>query len=131
MLLYHATEEQGIDEFDLKHTRKKRNGFWIRVYLTSNYIQAKKWSCKNKKQEGAVYVFDINFKGTKIILKKFNRTEEDLYYVLYLCRLELEDIACFACDKFDNVDIVVGPLLDGKMRDEFIPLAEKFNEGGY
>ena len=43
--------------------------------------------------------------------------------------MELEDIACFACDTFDNVDIVVGPLLDGRMKEEFVLIAEKFNAG--
>ncbi len=108
MLLYHGTESQEIDEFDLKHARKEGMDFGIGAYLTSNYTQAKKWSCKNKKHKGAVYVFDVNFNNTTLSFEKFDRKDEDLYYLLCFCRLELEDIACFACDKFDGADVVWG-----------------------
>ena len=47
--------------------------------------------------------------------------------VLYLCRIDLEEIAD-TVDGFIDADVIMGLMLDGNV-DGFEELAEKFNEG--
>lgn len=124
MKLYHGSSSRDIVQFDLSHGRTAVD-YGKGVYFTSNFEQAKEWSCRNS-SEGAVYECDIDlspFKGFN-----FGANNEDVYYYIYLCRLELEDIVPDSVDGAEDVDYVQGVMLDGKIRD-FEEIAERFNEG--
>ena len=123
MKFYHGTDNRNIERFVMFNKSPKKD-FGKGVYLTTNIEQAKEWSCKYS-VTGAVYEFDINLEN----LKQLDLSNvEDLYYVIYLCRINLEDIAKETIDNFDNADIVSGFMLDGSIGD-FEKIAELFNEG--
>lgn len=126
MKLYHGSPYRNINHFDFRHNRRGDLDFGKGVYFTSNFEQAKEWSC-NKKKTGAVYECDIDLSSFKIIHYN-SRENEDLLYILYLCRIGLEDIAVETINGFDKADIIAGLMLDGRTVD-FRIIAEKFNEG--
>lgn len=123
MKLYHGSKDKNITEFKLIHKRNNLD-FGEGVYLTVNKEQAEQWAKKNE-TSGAVYVFEIDLKDLRVI----EYTDEDLNYVLYLCRIGLEkDVARETIDGFDEADVISGKMLDGLTK-EFELIAEKFNEG--
>ena len=77
-----------------------------------------------RKNEGIVYVFDIDMKDVSITDYKC----EDLDYILYLCRIKLEDVAKDTIDGFEEADIVCGKVLRGDCN-KFCKIAEQFNMG--
>ena len=101
---------------------RKNLDFGKGVYLTASKKQAEKWALKYK--NGTVYVFDVDFKDLHIVEYK----DEDLDYVLYLCRIDLEDVAKEVIDEFDKADIISGMMLDGTTK-KIEKTAEKFNDG--
>ena len=123
MKLYHGSKSRKITEFNFYHSRRSLD-FGKGVYFTTNFDQAKEWSCKNNK-EGAVYECEIDFSNFNVL--SFPEKSEDLIYVLYLCRIDLEDVAD-TVDGFENADVIMGMMLDGNIQD-FEQLAEQFNEG--
>ncbi len=123
MKLYHGSKSRKITEFNFYHSRRTLD-FGKGVYFTTNFDQAKEWSCKHNK-EGAVYECEIDFSNFNVLT--FPEKSEDLIYVLYLCRIDLEEIAD-TVDGFTTADVIMGLMLDGNMRG-FEELAEQFNEG--
>ncbi len=119
MKLYHGSKDLDITEFKLKNNRSNLD-FGMGVYLTTIQKQAEQWAGEN----GAVYVFEIDL--STMCVKEY--TDEDLHYVLYLCRINLEDIARETIDGFEDADIIAGRMLDGSVHG-FEKVAEKFNEG--
>lgn len=120
MILYHGSKDPNIIKFMLNNDSKQLD-FGTGVYLTTNQGQAEAWA---KRKNGAVYVFDVNLEKLSVIKYK----DEDLDYVLYLCRIELEDVAKEVIDSFEEADIISGQVLDGNVKN-FGRIAEKFNEG--
>lgn len=126
MVLYHGTKDADIKEFRLKNRKNARLDFGRGVYFTSHFEQAKEWACRYE-TPGVVYECDVDLSNLTTL--SFNDPDnEDIYYVLYLCRIGLEEIAPDAVDGFDDADIIYGYMLDGCMRD-FEKYAELFNEG--
>lgn len=123
MKLYHGSKSRKITEFNFYHSRRILD-FGKGVYFTTNFDQAKEWSCKHNK-EGAVYECEVDFSNFNVL--SFHEKSEDLIYVLYLCRIDLEDVAD-TVDGFENADVIMGMMLDGNMQG-FEQLAEQFNEG--
>ena len=121
MILYHGSNCSDILEFKLMNSRKNLD-FGKGVYLTASKKQAEKWALKYK--NGTVYVFDVDFKDLHIVEYK----DEDLDYVLYLCRIDLEDVAKEVIDEFDKADIISGMMLDGTTK-KIEKTAAKFNDG--
>ncbi len=74
------------------------------INLTTYFEQAKNWSCK-RSTKGAIYEFDIDMSNIEHLQLSNN---DDLYYVLYLCRLGMERIANDEIDGFDKADIISG-----------------------
>ena len=124
MLLYHGTGNRTISTFDFEHCKKKRD-FGLGVYFSSNYDQAVEWSCHDS-AEGAVYVCDLDLSSFSLL--ELKSQDDDLFYILYLCRIDLEEIVPDSVDNYDKADIIAGPLLDGKMTC-FRNIAEQFNGG--
>ena len=54
--------------------------------------------------------------------------DDDLNFVFYLCRIDLEDIAKDLIEGFKDADIIMGKMLDGSVI-QFEKNAEKFNAG--
>lgn len=125
MKLYHGTHCRNIKNFDVKYSRDKTD-FGKGIYFTTNFEQAKEWSCRNKIKRGAVYECDIDLSEFEIL--NYDEPDEDLLYVLYLCRIGIEEIALECVEKFDSADIVIGTMLDGGIQD-FNDWAEAFNKG--
>lgn len=125
MKLYHGTPCRNIKNFDVKYSRDKTD-FGKGIYFTTNFEQAKEWSCHNKIKRGAVYECDIDLSKFEIL--NYDESDEDLLYVLYLCRIGIEEIAFECVEKFDSADIVMGTMLDGEIQD-FNDWAEAFNKG--
>lgn len=119
MKLYHGSKDPNITEFKLKNNRSNLD-FGVGVYLTTIQKQAEQWAGKN----GVVYVFEIDLSALHVM----EYTDEDLHYVLYLCRIDLEDVAREAIDGFEDADIIAGKMLDGSVHG-FEKTAEEFNEG--
>ena len=118
MILYHGSKDTSIEVFDLEHSRDSLD-FGSGVYLTTILKQAKQRAGKG----GAVYKFDVDFSDLNVVEYK----DEDLNYVLYLCRIELEDVARETIDDFDDADIVMGQVL-GRVK-RFKRRSERFNCG--
>lgn len=125
MKLYHGTPCRNIKKFEVKYSREKAD-FGKGIYFTTNFEQAKNWSCHKDNKRGAVYECDIDLSEFEIL--NYDETDEDLLYVLYLCRIGIEEIALECVEKFDSADIVTGTMLDGKIQD-FNDWAEAFNNG--
>ena len=119
MILYHGSKDRSIQKFEIFNKRNNLD-FGAGVYLTTKQKQAERWAGPN----GAVYVFDID--TSKLTCVEY--TDEDLNFVFYLCRIELEEIAKETIEGFDSADIISGQMLDGTVR-KFEIIAEKFNEG--
>ena len=124
MKVYHGSSSRSITKFDLRHCLRTNLDFGKGVYFTTNIEQAIAWSCRNK-SKGAVYECEIDIAGFNIL--NLDKKDEDLLYVLYLCRIGLEDYAD-TVDGFENADIVMGLMLDGKVK-KFEDIAERFNSG--
>lgn len=124
MRLYHGSSSRDIKQFSFKNSRKKLD-FGKGVYFTSNFEQAKEWSCHHGKQ-GAVYECELDLSRFKLLM--FDKEEANLIYILYLCRIGLEEIVPDAVDDYNQADIIIGPLLDGSIKG-FEKLAEQFNAG--
>lgn len=124
MKVYHGTSNRKITEF--KDMKLRNNlDYGSGVYFTSNFEQALAWSCKHS-EEGAVYESEIDLSTLSVL--DYKNEQEDLFYLLYLCRIDLEDVAKETIDGFDEADVVYGLMLDGKTQ-KFEKLAEQFNEG--
>ena len=123
MKVYHGSSSRDITKFSFRHSRRNLD-FGKGVYFTTNFDQAKEWSCKYSK-EGAVYQCEVDFSNFKVL--SFREKTEDLIYVLYLCRIDLEEIADVV-DGFATADVITGLMLDGNMK-EFEKIAAQFNEG--
>lgn len=124
MKVYHGSSSRHIKKFNFRHSRKTLD-YGRGIYFTTNFDQAKEWSCKYR-SVGAVYECEIELDHFKLLT--LHSKKEDLIYLLYLCRIGLEDIAKESIDSFEEADIVYGLMLDGKM-DEFSEFAEQFNDG--
>lgn len=124
MKVYHGSSSRSITKFDLRHSLRTNLDFGKGIYFTTNIEQAIAWSCRNK-SVGAVYECEIDITGFSVL--NLDKKDEDLLYVLYLCRIGLEDYAD-TVDGFENADIVMGLMLDGKVK-KFEDLAERFNTG--
>lgn len=116
MILYHGANDPNITKFDLEHSRSNLD-FGPGVYLTRNKAQAEEWA-------KTVYVFDVDTDQ----LSSFEYKDEDLDYVLYLCRIGLEDVAKETIYSFEEADIIVGQMLKGNVA-RFRRKVEKFNSG--
>lgn len=125
MKIYHGTANNNISVFDFGHCKENRD-FGKGVYFTTNIDQAKEWSVKHS-AAGTVYEYDVDFSDLKARVFS-SKLDEDQLYVIYLCRIGLEEIVPDAVDNFDDADIVVGFMLDGQIRN-FRFIAEKFNQG--
>lgn len=124
MKIYHGTCNRTITEFrdvKLRNNLDYGNG----VYFTSNCEQAKEWSCRYT-NEGAVYECEIDLSLLAVL--NYNEEQGDLFYLLYLCRIDLEDVAKETVDGFEEADVVFGLMLDGRTR-KFKKLAKRFNRG--
>ena len=119
MILYHGSKDPDITEFRFINNRSNLD-FGIGVYLTTKQNQAEQWAGKG----GTVYVFEID--PSDLYIKEYR--DEDLDYVLYLCRIALEDVARETIDDFDDADVIAGQMLDGSVHG-FEEVAEMFNEG--
>ena len=94
-------------------------------HFTTNFEQAKTWACKNN-AEGAVYECYLDL--SEINHLSYTNKDQDLYYLLYLCRIDLEDVAKETVKNYREIDLVIGPVLDGKVK-KFNDIAEQFNSG--
>ena len=119
MILYHGIKDSDIKEFLLFNKRKNLD-FGSGFYLTTQLSQEKKWAG----EKGAVYKFDIDIKSLKVVEYK----DDDLNFVFYLCRIDLEDIAKDLIEGFKDADIIMGKMLDGSVI-QFEKNAEKTNAG--
>ena len=124
MQLFHGSSSRNILEFNFRHSRNNLD-FGRGIYFTTNFEQAKDWSCKYS-NEGAVYECDVDLSQFRVL--RYQAKERDLLFILYLCRIGLEEIAPDAVDDYDKADVIWGRVLDGNMKD-FNALAERFNEG--
>ena len=125
MKLYHGTKCQDIISFDFAHS-KQNSDFGKGVYFTTNFQQAIEWSVKHS-ETGAVYECDVDFSGFNVRSFLSDQDENQLY-VLYLCRIGLEEIVPDSVDDFEKADFVSGFLLDGSVSD-FCEKADQFNQG--
>lgn len=125
MILYHGSSYRTITKFNFNHSRTKGLDFGKGIYFTTNFEQAKEWSCKYS-NKGAVYECELDL--SKFNVLSYEDKAEDLIYVLYLCRINLEDVATDTVENFDKADIISGLMLDGNVPN-FCEIAEKFNEG--
>lgn len=126
MILYHGSKNRDIDKFDLLFGRSDVD-FGRGIYFTSNKSQAMEWSCRGPGNVyGAVYECDVDL--SQFIGVEYSSEDQDLYYLLYLCRLGLEDITPDVIDGIEKFDFIQGVMLDGKVND-FNKIAEKFGEG--
>lgn len=123
MKLFHGSSSRNITQFSFRHSRRNLD-FGKGIYFTTNFEQAKMWSCKYSK-EGAIYECEVDLSNFNI-LSLYEKTE-DLIYVLYLCRIDLEEIADVV-GGFATADVIMGLMLDGNIKG-FEELAEQFNEG--
>ena len=122
--LYHGSAVKNLRTFEIQYVRNNLD-IGHGIYLTTHFDQAKTWAIRSNGC-GSVYEFEVDFSDLKSI--KLLRNAEDLYIVLYLCRLEIHDIAAELVTGFENADVVFAPLLDGKTK-EFEIVAEQFNNG--
>lgn len=125
MEIYHGSPNRGIKEFDFSYSRPCSD-YGRGVYFTTNFEQAMEWSCRHS-EEGAVYGCEIHEDDLKI-MKIFTREDEDLMYILYLCRIELEEIVNDSVNGFDDCDVIWGSMLAPET-EVFVENAELFNEG--
>ena len=123
MKLYHGTKCRNITKFDFEHSRKEVD-LGKGIYFTSDFEQAEFWSC-HYGDIGAVYECDIDLSKFKIL--SYNPIDEDLIYILYLCRIGLEEIVPDSVSEFENADIISCLML--KKIERFLADAESFNEG--
>lgn len=123
MVLYHGSSCRNIDLFQLDYARSNTD-FGKGIYFTTNFKQALMWSCQYT-DIGAVYECDVDF-SSFIVLEHFSK-QEDLCYILYLCRIDLEEIAAETIDGFYNADLISGRML--KEPRKFQQYAEQFNCG--
>lgn len=128
MKLYHGSSSRNITAFSFKNARAECD-FGKGVYFTTNFEQAKAWACKHS-STGAVYECDIDLSGFRVL--SYNKLDDDLAFVLYLCRQGLEELAADDIDEFRNADVIAGAMLDGNVPG-FKEIAEKwsFNEISY
>lgn len=96
------------------------------VYFTTDYEFAKKWSSR-RSNESVVYEADVDLSDLNVVCFD-EHNKDDFYYLLYLCRIELEDVAQQTISKFDGADVVVGGILSGD--ETFVcELSNNFNNG--
>ncbi len=123
MKLYHGSKYRDIDKFKIILRNKNIAEYGNGVYFTSNFKQAKLWSC-NKSNIGAVYEIFVDLRK----LKGKNLENSDLfYYFSYLNRIDLNELVDECLDELNDVDYVYGKML--KNIDEFKEDAELFNSG--
>ncbi len=125
MIFYHGSKHKNIHEFKIIARDKKdwAPDFGTGLYLTTCFDQAKEWSVRDS-DSGAVYEFDLDLRK----YKQIEYTSSDLQYVLYLCRIGLEDVAKEEIDGFSEADIISGKVL-GVSAESFHDKAELFNSG--
>lgn len=126
MLLYHGSKYSDIDEFVIQDHELRNLDFRKGVYFTSHFEQAQQWACKDG-TSGVVYECDVDL-SKLTALPLVNSDDEGIYYILYLCRIGLEEIAPDAVDGFDDADVIYGYMLDGCTK-KFEKYAELFNAG--
>lgn len=126
MTLFHGSDNREIDNF-IDMRRRNDCDFGHGVYFSTVFNHALENSCKGK-DTGAVYEIDVNLDGL-VDLNIGDKSNDDLYYVLYLCRLELEDIAMENIPGFADADYIQGLVLDGNGSEEYKMCAELFNAG--
>ena len=124
LVLFHGTGERSIEEFRIIPREDNISDFGAGVYFTSNYDQAKEWSCKHK-DKGAVYGIDIDL--SLLMGKSLDKEDELFYYALYLNRIGLNEIADDCLTEISNMDYLYGRMLYDTRH--FIPKAKMFNEG--
>ena len=125
MKLFHGSSSRNIGKFNFRHCRKSGTDYGKGVYFTSNFEQAKEWSCKHSKT-GAVYECDVDL--SQFLIKEYPKKEEDLLYIIFFCRMNFEDIACDAVDDFEKADVISGLMLGGNIK-KFKLWANRFNRG--
>ncbi len=112
MKLYHGTDK--IDLVYLDNTKSKEdNDFGIGLYLTSNIYQAKKWAKRKSRYtgKGAVYESEIDFNNISLNILDYTGGGEEYNYLCYLCRYEAESVVNEIIPKFENIDIICGPMI--------------------
>lgn len=119
--LYHGTNNRDIEQFKIIYREENPPDFGAGLYFTSNFEQAKQWSC-SKSNIGAIYEIDIYLDS--LIGKNLNN-DELFYYLSYLCRIDLENLVDECLNELNNVDYVYGKML--KEINNFKSIAEKFN----
>lgn len=122
--IFHGSKHRDIAKLNFKYSRRNLD-FGKGVYFTTNFKQAKERSCQHSNC-GAVYESLIDLDKYKVLY--LDKNSNDKIYIYYLCRLEMENIAVEAIKGFEDADIIIGDMLDGKIKN-FKCLAEKFNEG--
>ena len=123
MILYHGTSDREIQDFTIISREKYPPDFGDGIYFTSNFQQAKEWSCY-RSELGAVYCIDIDLEGLKGIELKDN---ELFFYASYLNRIDLRELVFECLEELDGKDYVYGSMIGSPK--EFVDLAEEFNEG--
>lgn len=123
MNLYHGTSYRDIKKFKIIDRKQHYPDFGTGLYFTSNFEQAKQWSC-SKSAKGAIYEIDIDLE--ELVGKNLNN-DELFYYLVYLCRIDLQNLVEECLDELDNVDYVYGKMI--KKVNHFKLNAEKFNSG--
>lgn len=132
MKLYHGSKNVNIKSFDSKHNSSGTNDFGNGIYFTSNFKKAKEWSCKGS-ENGAVYEIDISFEESNLNIKHLKIDCNDLYYLFYICRIGLPELAMDFVDDFEKYDVISGPVLCSANQNggiyKYIDIAEQFNKG--
>lgn len=123
MKLYHGTSYRDIEQFKIICRKRNPPDFGTGLYFTSNFEQAKQWSC-SKSNLGAIYEIDIDL---DLLVGKSLNNDELFYYLSYLCRIDLENLVDECLEELNSVDYVYGKML--KEVNGFKLNAEKFNSG--
>ena len=104
MKVFHGTKYRNIDEF--KDLKKRNNlDFGHGIYFTTCFDQAKKWSCKHS-SSGAVYECAIDLSTLSVL--NLTHNVESTHYLLYLCRIDLENVAEETINGFNSADVIIG-----------------------
>ena len=123
MKLYHGTSYRYIEQFEITSRKNNPPDFGKSLYFTSNFEQAKKWSC-SKSNKGEIYEIDIDL---DLLVGKNLCDDELFYYLSYLCRIGLENLVDECLEELNNADYVYGKMI--KEINNFKLNAEKFNSG--
>lgn len=132
MKLYHGSKNVNLRSFEPKYNSFGTRDFGDGIYFTSDFQKAIERSCKDSKR-GAVYEIDINFEESGLNIKCFENDCDDLYYLFYICRIGLPELAVDFVDDFEKYDVITGPVLCGTNEKggiyRYVDIAEQFNNG--